>query len=264
MKKQKLKIGVHLLPALLTIGIIMSCASRPELKDIPERLEKEENVTADDAFAEELSGAVGDYENGAFTGSGTGYGGEIRVEVTVEDQQITEIRILDASKETASFFSRAKAVTDDILRLQTWEVDAVSGATYSSNGIKAAVENALTGETIKTELPKTTTSGNSSALKKVSYTAPSGGYKDGTYTGSAQGFGGTIGVSITVSGGKITAVNVTSATGETASYLSSAKGVISRILSKQTPNVDTVTGATFSSLGIRDAVTDALEQAVDG
>ena len=183
------------------------------------------------------------------------------MEVTVEDQQITEIRILDASKETASFFSRAKAVMDDILRLQTWEVDAVSGATYSSNGIKAAVENALTGQTIKTERPKTTISGNSSALKKVSYTAPSGGYKDGTYTGSEQGFGGTIGVSVTVSGGKITAVNVISAPGETASYLSSAKGVISRILSKQTPNVDTVSGVTYSSNGIINAAKNALSKA---
>ena len=261
MKKQKLKIGVHILPALLTIGIVLGCASRPELKDIPEKLEKEEFVTVDDSFAEELSGAVGDYEDGTFTGSGTGYGGDIRVEVTVENQQITEVRILDASKETDSFFSRAKAVIDDILRLQTWDVDVVSGATYSSNGIKAAVENALTGENVKTERPKTTTSGNSSALKKVSYTAPSGGYKDGTYTGSAQGFGGTIGVSVTVSGGKITAVNVTSASGETASYLSSAKGVISRILSKQSPNVDTVSGATYSSNGIINAVKNALGKA---
>lgn len=261
MKKQKLKIGVHILPALLTIGIVLGCASRPELKEIPEKLEKEEIVTVDDSFAEELSGAVGDYEDGTFTGSGTGYGGDIRVEVTVENQQITEVRILDASKETDSFFSRAKAVIDDILRLQTWDVDVVSGATYSSNGIKAAVENALTGETVKTEKPKATTSGNSSALKKVSYTAPSGGYKDGTYTGSAQGFGGTIGVSVTVSGGKITAVNITSASGETASYLSSAKGVISRILSKQSPNVDTVSGATYSSNGIINAVKNALSKA---
>ena len=261
MKNQKLKIGVHILPALLTIGIILGCTSKPALEDLPEKLEKKEIVTEDDSFAEELSGAVGDYEDGTFTGSGTGYGGDIRVEVTVEDRQITEIRILDAARETDSFFGRAKAVIDDILRLQTWDVDVVSGATYSSNGIKAAVENALTGQTVKTERPKTTTSGNSSALKKVSYTAPSGGYKDGTYTGSAQGFGGTIGVSVTVSGGKITAVNVTSASGETASYLSSAKGVISRILSKQTPNVDTVSGATYSSNGIINAAKNALSKA---
>ena len=261
MKKQSLKIGVHVLPAVLTIGLILGCASKPELKDIPEKLEMPEITTKEDSFVEELAAGVGDYDDGTFTGTGTGYGGDIKVEVTVEDRQITEVEILSASGETDSFFTRAKAVVEEILRAQTWDVDVVSGATYSSNGIKAAVENALTGVEVKTEKPKTTSSGNRTALQTVSYTAPSGGYKDGTYTGSAAGFGGNIGVSVTVKNGKITAVNVTSASGETASYLSSAKGVISKILSKQSPNVDTVSGATYSSNGIINAVKNALGKA---
>ena len=43
---------------------------------------------------------------------------------------------------------------------------------------------------------------------------PSDGYQDGTYTGSGTGFGGQISVQVTVAGGKITAVNIVSASGE--------------------------------------------------
>ena len=260
-KKQLLKTGAHLIPAILTIALILGCASRPDMEKIPDKLEPIEEEAIMEEEEEELETGEGDFDDGVFEGSAEGYGGPVKVKVTVEDRQITDIEILDASKETDSFFNRAKAVVDDIIRLQSWDVDVVSGATFSSNGIKGAVENALTGKEVKTEKAAETSSGNSSALKKVSYTAPSGGYKDGTYTGSAQGFGGTIGVSLTISGGKITAVNVTSASGETASYLSSAKGVISKILSKQTPNVDTVSGATYSSNGILNAVKEALNKA---
>ena len=259
-KKQILKTGVHLIPAILTIALILGCASRPDLEKIPEKLEPaEEEIVMEEEEEQEVR--EGDFDDGVYEGSAEGYGGPVKVKVTVEERQITDIEILDASKETDSFFSRAKAIVDDILRLQSWDVDVVSGATFSSNGIKGAVQNALTGKEVKTEKATKTSSGNSSALKKTSFTAPSGGYKDGTYTGSAQGFGGSIGVSVSISGGKITAVNITSASGETPSYLSSAKGVVSRILSKQTPNVDTVSGATYSSIGILNAVKEALNKA---
>ena len=45
-----------------------------------------------------------------------------------------------------AFFNRAKGVIDKIIAGQTLDVDVVSGATYSSNGIISAVKNALTGE----------------------------------------------------------------------------------------------------------------------
>ena len=259
-RKQLLKTGIHLIPALLTIALILGCASRPDLEKIPEKLKPEEEEIVMETEEEQEVGE-GDFDDGVYEGSAEGYGGPVKVKVTVEDRQITDIEIVDASRETDSFFSRAKTVVDDILRLQSWDVDVVSGATFSSNGIKGAVQNALTGKEVKTEKATKTTSGNSRALTKTSFTAPTGGYKDGTYSGSAQGFGGAIGVSVTISGGKITAVNVTGASGETPSYLSSAKGVISRILSKQTPNVDTVSGATYSSNGILNAVKQALNKA---
>ena len=88
-----------------------------------------------------------------------------------------------------------------------------------------------------------------------------GVYKDGTYTGEAQGFGGTIQVQVTLSGDEITDIQVTSAPGEDSAYLSQGEGVISSIISAQSTDVDTVSGATFSSTGIINAVVDALGKA---
>lgn len=86
-------------------------------------------------------------------------------------------------------------------------------------------------------------------------------YKDGTYTGSAQGFGGTITVQVTLASDEITDIQVTSAPGEDSAYLSQGEGVISSIISAQSTDVDTVSGATFSSTGIINAVVDALGKA---
>ena len=79
---------------------------------------------------------------------------------------------------------------------------------------------------------------------------PADGYKDGTYEGSGTGFGGTIRVRVTISGGKIAAIDILEASGETASYFASAQGVISSMIAGNTPNVDAVSGATYSSNGI--------------
>lgn len=83
-------------------------------------------------------------------------------------------------------------------------------------------------------------------------------YADGTYTGSGDGFGGTVSVEVTVSGGKITAIDVVNAANEDAAYLDKAKGIID---SANSPEVDTISGATFSSTGIKTAVQQALEGA---
>lgn len=86
-------------------------------------------------------------------------------------------------------------------------------------------------------------------------------YKDGTYTGEAQGYGGTIQVEVTLSGDEITSINVVSAPGEDSAYLSQAESVIDSIIGAQSTDVDTVSGATFSSTGILNAVDEALGKA---
>ena len=86
-------------------------------------------------------------------------------------------------------------------------------------------------------------------------------YKDGTYTGDGQGFGGNIQVQITIADATLTDIQVVSAEKEDSAYLSQGKAVIDRILEAQSTDVDTVSGATFSSTGILMAVEDALGKA---
>lgn len=87
------------------------------------------------------------------------------------------------------------------------------------------------------------------------------GYADGTYSGEAQGFGGPVAVDVTVSGGAITDITITSAEHEDGAYLSMAEDIIPAIIESQSADVDTISGATFSSTGIKDAVAQALEKA---
>lgn len=89
-----------------------------------------------------------------------------------------------------------------------------------------------------------------------------GSYKDGTYTGEADGFGGTVAVEVTVKDGKIEVVEVTSAEKEDSAYLAMAEDIIPKIIEAQSAEVDTISGATFSSTGIKNAAEQALEQAV--
>ncbi len=89
-----------------------------------------------------------------------------------------------------------------------------------------------------------------------------GAYKDGTYEGTAEGFGGPITVTVTVSDGKLADITVTEASGEDGTFLDMGKEVISRILDAQSTDVDSVSGATFSSGGIRQAAEEALKDAV--
>ena len=64
-------------------------------------------------------------------------------------------------------------------------------------------------------------------------------YKDGTYTGEADGYGGTIQVEVTLASDEITSINVVSAPGEDSAYLY-RQSVIDSILSAQSTDVDTI------------------------
>ena len=208
----------------------------------------------------------GTYKYGTYTGTARGFGGNITVKVTISGGKIASIDVVSAPAETPSYFARAKGVISQILSKQSPNVDTVSGATYSSNGIINAVKRALTqaaggtsgGEDETSSVPANPTTPTEPA-KPDDFT--DGTYKDGAYTGTAEGFGGNITVKVTISGGQIKAIDVVSAKDETPSYFERAKAVIAQVIAKQTPNVDTVSGATYSSNGILNAVRRALTQA---
>ena len=82
------------------------------------------------------------------------------------------------------------------------------------------------------------------------------------YEGEADGFGGPIQVKVTVENGEITDIEVVSAEKEDGAYLTMAMDVIPNLIEAQSADVDTISGATFSSTGIINAVEAALEEAV--
>ena len=92
--------------------------------------------------------------------------------------------------------------------------------------------------------------------------APASKYKDGAYSGSAKGYEGTITVSVTISGDKITDISIVSYEDDD-EYMDPARAVVSAILSAQSPNVSAVSGATYSSMGIMNAVNAALKKALN-
>ena len=252
---------VQLLPAVAAAAAVLFALPRtvPVLAAVPERLTAvvEQPSEAASSEAEEEALPKLPYADGVYVGSSRGYGGSVRVQVTMENGSITEVEILDASHETKQFLRRAKRLLTTVVEAQSWEVDAVSEATYTSRGILGAVQNALTGEVVNNPLPPQPEP--AAPLVVEEFTAPST-YLDGIYTAEAMGFEGEITVQVTVAEDKITDITLLSAEDEE-EYLSQAKQVIPAILEGQSPNVDAVSGATYSSTGILNAVKLALAKA---
>lgn len=235
------------------------------LEDVPELTSKAQAANLGSGSAGAAADA-GSWQDGMWTGTAQGYGGDVTVSVTIANKKITAIEVVSASGETPSFFSRAKAIIPKIIEAQNPDVDVVSGATYSSNGIINAVKNALTKASGGTVTETSNGGAASNAAGSTSSDAfQDGTYKDGTYTGSAAGFRGNITVSVTISGGKIASISVVSAPGNDEPYLSKATTLIAKVLAKQSPNgLDTVSGATYSSNGILNAIKNALTKAAGG
>lgn len=201
----------------------------------------------------------GGYKDGTYQGSGTGFGGTITVQVTVSGGKITAVDILSASGETGSYFASAQSVVGKVLSSQSPNVDAVSGATYSSNGIIQAVQNALSqagNSDSATPIPTPTPKPAKKPKKDTSVS-----YKDGVYEGQAEGFDGIVTVKVTIKNGKIKKISNTNT--DTPEFFNKAwKTIKSNVISRQsTSEIDTVSGATFSSNGILGALSQALSRA---
>lgn len=272
------------------------------------------------------------YADGTYQGSGTGFrGATTTVSVTVKNGQISNIETVSYGDDAPYYNSAYQFVVNQIIQNQSTEVDAVSGATFSSHGIMEAVASALdlakeakasgtttsqvtsskeisseatptnkptpsseptpTKAVAKNNTPKKNTVGQSSGSTSNSNsntstngsldsassssdstaptpqstnTATTTKYKDGTYEGSARGFSrGITKVSVTVKNDVITDVAIVS-NGDTPSFFNSASGtIINEILGSQNAKVDAVSGATYSSNGIMNAVASALSSALN-
>lgn len=236
--------------------------SKDKKQQVSERVTDTETETENAAENTQTATGSFDLADGVYKGSATGFSGPVTVAVTIMDKKITSIDILSSTDDEA-FFNRAKGVIDRIISSQSFDVDVVSGATYSSNGIIGAVKNALTGEKDKGVTGKSkqeSASESDSSSAEIAAVQDAAAYKDGTYYGTGKGFAGTMKVKVDIAGGKIASISIVS-TKDGDSYVKSASSLIDTIVEKQNTNVDTVSGATFSSRGIISAVRSALSQA---
>ncbi|WP_455103926.1 FMN-binding protein [Peptostreptococcus sp.] len=220
-------------------------------------------------------------KDGVYNGSASGYGGEIRVKVTVSNGKISDIKV-ESHSETPEYYDRCSGIIPNIISSQSTNVDGVSGATYTSNGIKAAVADALksagassasNSSNSNTSKVKPTESKNSQSadkeeikklkkqIKELQDAADvKDKLKDGKYQGNGTGFKGNVKAEVVVSGGKISSINILENVDD-APYFDKAKTLIPSIISKQSLRVDSISGATYSSNGIKSAVRDALKKA---
>ena len=174
----------------------------------------------------------------SYTKTVKGFGGDVTVTVTLKEGTITNVKAVGPN-ETAGVGGKAIAQLPAlIVKANSAEVDGVAGASITSNAVKSAVRAAL----------KEANGQKETALS----------FKPGKYTGEAYGNTSTVVVDVTVSGTKITSIEVVKQ-GETPILFDAARDtVIPEILKKQTLAVDTVSGVTVSSKAIIAAASNAL------
>lgn len=204
------------------------------------------------------------YKDGTYYGTGTGFGGTLKVKVEISGGKITSIQIME-NQDGSEYISKASALINTIIQNQSTNVDTVSGATYSSAGIIQAVRNALSQAAVSTS--GTTTSGEAgnagnSGNQNQDTSAATGNfpYKEGIYYGIAEGYSGDVSVAVVIQEKSIKAILITE-TSDDEAFFQRAMGVVKNVLKTQRTEVDTVSGATYSSKGILGAIQNALKQA---
>lgn len=179
------------------------------------------------------------------TSVSNGFGGEVSVTVTFENDKITNVEVVGDS-ETAGIGSNAiEQLPAKIVEANGVEVDVVSGATITSKAILNATKKAIKAK-------------NGEVSSVVEFT-------EGTYTGVAKGYKGDVKVSVTVDSDSIKSVEVVEQ-GETFGIgqgmdTSPVESLPGKIVALQGLGVDTVTGATVTSNAVINATLEALSQA---
>lgn len=217
---------------------------------------------------------TGNYIDGVYTGVGVGFRGNTEVQVTVENGYITDITVLSYEDNTEFFQKAQTSILNQILSEQSIDVQNVSGATFSSNSIIDAVADALgikkqaetdysvqasdkQGESDSGQIAESDQA-SSDSEKDDSSTQEFSSLRDGTYQGQGEGFRGTTSVSVTVESGKITDITVLSYEDDESFFARAEDVIIDEVINAQSLDVACVSGATFSSNGILEAVANAL------
>ncbi len=204
----------------------------------PESSKAPETTEAQTQAAESL------YTAGSYSASEQGFGGPVTVTVTVNDSEITDVAIEGADETPTVGGAAFDTLKQAILDAQSGEIDAVAGATITSDAVKKAAASAIS--------------------QAKGEEAPSDGelaFTAGTYTGSADGYNGPVEVSVTFDDKAVTAIEVISSK-ETEHVGDIAFDIlIPEMIEANGTGVDGVSGATFSSRALKAAVNAAAEEA---
>ena len=205
------------------------------------------------------------YKDGTYYGSGTGFGGPLKVMVEISGGKIASIQIVENS-DGSDYISKAASLIDSIIATQSTNVDTVSGATYSSVGIIQAVRDALSqaavnGTSDTSQNNNNNSNNNSSSDDNNSTVTGTVPYKEGIYYGTADGYSGDVSVAVVIQEKTIKAILITESSDDEA-FFNRAMDVVKKVIRTQkTDDVDTVSGATYSSKGLLNAIKNALKQA---
>ena len=213
------------------------------------------------------------YKDGTYYGTGKGFAGTMKVKVDISGGKIASISIV-STKDGDSYVKSASSLLDTIVEKQSTNVDTVSGATFSSRGIIAAVRSALSQAAVSDNTTGNNTdkqgaaeaSGNGQTDENSSGSASEKGtegtlpYVDGVYYGTAEGYKGDIRVAVVIQDKTLKAILVTEKQDDEP-FITNAMDVLKNMMKKQSADVDTVSGATYSSKGLIGAVKAAFEEA---
>ena len=184
--------------------------------------------------------------NGKYSADALNVESTITATVTVKGHKIATVSVKDNGSTYAQYTSPYTVVAQRIVEAQSTDVDGVTGATYSSDAVKKAVDLALAQARGEKPVPA-----KNAALS----------FTPGTYTGSGKGYGGQVQARVTFSETGITDIRVgqqreTAHVGDVA-----LQTLLAKLIAANGLNVDAVSGATMSSFGLKEAVLDAADQA---
>ena len=183
------------------------------------------------------------YTAGTYTGEADGFGGKVKVTITTDTSKITDVQIEGADETPSVGGAALEELTSQITKAQSAEIDGVSGATVTSTAVKEALAKALE-----------SASGKDANNAELTYT-------EGTYTGTAEGYNGPLTLDVTFSKSAITDIAVNTSK-ETDHVGTPAYDIMfADAIAANGSGIDSVTGATFTSRAVKDALNNAAEQA---
>lgn len=182
------------------------------------------------------------YTPGTYTGEAQGFGGIVTVTITTDEEKITDVIVTGEDETPEIGGAHLEELATQILDAQKAEIDGVSGATITSKGVMEAAQAAI---------DAAKGAKNDTAL---AYTA-------GTYTGTGEGYNGPVTLDVTFSEEGITDIKVNTSA-ETNHVGTPAFDIMfADAIEANGSGIDSVSGATFTSRAIKDALNDAAQQA---